>query len=181
MVGDDAFGGSHLENIVTEFNRFFTIEEIALKQKNVNELVERAVDDFLLQENARTRVELDRRICEKPLICRVDEILIERCFIHLMANAQEASKNKVHLSIMTSQSGEDAIIDITDSGYGMSKEEMRHIFDPFYSTKPQGNGMGQTFVHFVISEHSGRVELSSEKGVGTRFRIRLPLVIKSDP
>jgi signal transduction histidine kinase len=172
---------SHLENIVTEFNRFFTIEEIALEQKNVNELVVRAVDDFLLQENGGTRVELDRRICKKPLICRVDEILLERCFIHLMANAKEASKNKAHLSIMTSQSGEDAIIDITDSGYGMSKEEMRHIFDPFYTTKSQGNGMGLTFVHFVISEHSGQVELSSEKGVGTRFRIHLPLVIKSDP
>ena len=57
----------------------------------------------------------------------------------------------------------------------MSREEMDHVFDPFYSTKGHGAGMGLTFVHFVITEHSGQVELRSEKGVGTQFRIRLPL------
>jgi signal transduction histidine kinase len=170
---------SRLESIVTEFSRFFTIDEIALEQKDLNELVERVADEFLLQEQSGIKTILDCRIFDKPLICKIDESLLERCLLNLLANARDTSRNKVHISLLTYQLGEDAIIEVADSGNGMSKEEMRHIFDPFYTTKPQRAGMGLTFVHFVVSEHSGQVELSSEKGMGTRFRIRLPLVVNS--
>jgi signal transduction histidine kinase len=109
-------------------------------------------------------------------MCSVDPDLLGRCVIHLLTNARESSRNGVHITLGTSREGKDAIIDVIDSGKGMSTKEMNHVFDPFYTTKGDGAGMGLTFVHFVISEHSGQIDLRSMEGVGTRFRIRLPLI-----
>jgi signal transduction histidine kinase len=166
-----------LESIVQEFERFFSINQISFHRMDVNQLVEEAVDDFLSQCEPDLNLTLKKRLCNEPLFCSVDPGLIVRCFIHLLVNAKEASKDSIHITLATSRKGKDAIIDVTDSGKGMSREEMDHVFDPFYSTKGYGAGIGLTFVHFVISEHSGQVELRSEKGVGTQFKIHLPLEI----
>jgi len=166
---------SCLESIVDEFERFFSINEISFQYEDVNRLVEEAADDFLCQCRGEPNPTLTRSLYDEALNCRVDPDLLIRCLTHLLVNAWEAARNGIHITLATSRTGRDAIIDVTDSGKGMSREEMDHVFDPFYSTKGHGAGMGLTFVHFVISEHSGQVEIRSEKDVGTRFRIRLPL------
>jgi len=166
---------SHLEGIVNEFNRFFSIEQISFQSMDINRLVNEAVDDFLSQFHGRAEFNLKRRLWHEPLTCRIDPDLFDRCIMHLLSNAREANGKGIEITIATSREGNDAIIEVIDSGKGMSHKEMNHVFDPFYTTKGKGGGMGLTFVHFVISEHSGHVDLMSEKGVGTQFRIRLPL------
>jgi signal transduction histidine kinase len=170
---------SNLESIVREFERLFSIKEISFQYEDVNRLVEEAADDFIAQCQGGPQATLTRSLCNEPLNCRVDPDLLIRCFAHLLANALEAAPDGIHIILETSRTDKHAIIDVTDSGKGMSREEMDHVFDPFYSTKGHGTGMGLTFVHFVISEHSGQVEIRSEKNVGTRFRIRLPLASAS--
>jgi two-component system, sporulation sensor kinase E len=164
-----------LESIVQEFERFFLINQISFQREDVNILVMESADEFVSQCQTDPNITLKRELCSEPLICRVDPDLLERSITHLLSNAREASRDGIHITIATSREGRDAIIDVTDSGKGMSRQEMDHVFEPFYSTKGYRAGIGLTFVHFVISEHSGKVELKSEKGVGTRFRIRLPL------
>jgi signal transduction histidine kinase len=166
---------SRLEEIVKEFNRFFTIEQISFKYEDVNRMVEAVLEEFLFQHQAEQNLSLEKVLWSKPLMCCVDSALLERCLTHLLDNAREASDKKVHISLTTFQEGQEAIIDVTDLGKGMSQKEVDHVFDPFFSTKDQRLGMGLAFVHFVISEHGGQIEVTSVKGSGTRFRIRLSL------
>jgi signal transduction histidine kinase len=167
---------SRLEGIVEEFKGFYSINQISFQTEDVNRLVQEAEEDFLSECKPRPGFTLERILCNEPLMCSVDPDLLGRCVIHLLTNARESSRNGVHITLGTSREGKDAIIDVIDSGKGMSTKEMNHVFDPFYTTKGDGAGMGLTFVHFVISEHSGQIDLRSMEGVGTRFRIRLPLI-----
>jgi signal transduction histidine kinase len=164
-----------LESLVNEFERLFSMKQISFQRTDLNQIVKDAIDDFFAKEQIKSDSILKSNLSDEQLICRVDPALFERCIVHLLENAVEASNNSVHITINTCRAGKDAIVDVTDSGKGMSREEMDHVFDPFYTTKGFSAGMGLTFVHFVITEHSGQVELRSRKGVGTRFRIRVPL------
>ena len=166
---------SRLERVVKEFERFFSINRMNLERTDLNLLIEEAADEFLLKCPIGPDLILERSLSKVPLICNVDRNLFKRCIMHLLINAREASKDGLHITLTSSRTDSNAIIDVADSGKGMSRHEMDHVFDPFYSTKGEGVGMGLTFVHFVITEHSGQVELTSKKGKGTRFRIRFPL------
>ena len=167
---------SRLEKVVSDFMRFFTIKQISLRPEDVNRVVDLAVDDFLSRCEEAPDFTLERRLWVESLICLIDVNLLKRCLMHLMANAREASTNSLHITITTQREGDEALIDVSDTGRGMSREVLDHIFDPFFTTKQEGGaGMGLTFVHFIIGEHAGKIELKSEKGKGTRFRIRLPL------
>jgi signal transduction histidine kinase len=92
-----------------------------------------------------------------------------------LTNARESSSNGIHITLGTSREEEHAIIEVVDTGKGISKNEINHIFDPFYTTKREGVGMGLTFVHFVICEHGGEIDFTSKEGEGSRFRIQLPI------
>lgn len=164
---------SRLESIVNEFNRFFSIKEISLEYIDINKIVNEAADSFLYQYHDKHDFVMKRQICDEHLMCRVDPDLFVRSLMHLLANARESNGSGIEITVSTSRTGRHAIIDVTDTGKGMSQKEMDHVFDPFYTTKGQGAGLGLTFVHFVICEHSGQIELTSEKGVGTTFRIIL--------
>ena len=166
---------SRLESIVKDFERFFSINQISFQREDVNQLVEEVADDFLSECQDRPHLSLNLALLKEPLICRVDPELLYRCLIHLLANARDASDNGIRITLTTAREGKNAIIDVVDTGKGMSRKEMNHVFDPFYSTKGEGAGMGLTFVHFVISEHGGQIDVTSEESVGTRFHIRLPL------
>jgi len=168
---------SRLENIVNDFNHYFSIKGISLEYIDINRLVSEAMDYFLDQHHKKQDFVLRRQIWDESLMCRVDPDLFVRSLMHLLANARESNGNDIEITISTSRAGRHAIIDVADTGRGMSQKLMNRVFDPFYTTKGPGAGLGLTFLHFVICEHSGQIELTSEEGVGTRFRIILPLAI----
>jgi signal transduction histidine kinase len=64
---------------------------------------------------------------------------------------------------------------VGDTGSGIDPESLPHIFEPFFSTKPEGSGIGLALVHRVIQDHGGDIEVRSEPGVGTTFTLQLPL------
>ena len=166
---------SRLENMVDEFNRFYAIKQISFQCMDINRIVDQAADYFVSQFNDKPDFTLKCRKWDEPLMCFVDPELLERSLIQLLSNARESDVKNVEITLATSRAGRHAFIDVTDSGKGMSPKEMDRIFDPFYTTKGEGMGMGLTFVHFVICEHSGQIDIRSEKGEGTRFRIIIPL------
>ena len=164
-----------LENIVREFERFYSIDHISFQRMDINCLVAEAADDFCSQSLADADFDLSSLLWHDPLFCRVDEDLLKRSIIHLLSNAIEATGEDNRITLATFQEVNDAVIEVLDTGKGMSPRVKKHAFEPFYSTRDYGAGMGLTFVHFVTSEHGGKIELKSEKGKGSRFRIRLPL------
>ena len=166
---------SRLENIVDEFNRFYAIRQISFQCMDINRIVDQTADYFVAQFNDKPGFTLKCRKWDEPLMCFVDPELLERSLIELLHNARESDGENLEITLATSRAGRHAFIDVTDSGKGMSRKEVNRIFDPFYTTKDEGIGMGLTFVHFVICEHSGQIDITSEKGAGTRFRIIIPL------
>jgi signal transduction histidine kinase len=90
-------------------------------------------------------------------------------------NALQAMENKGQLCITLEADDRNLAIAFKDSGSGISEEDFRLLFEPYHTSKAKGNGLGLTIVDRIIQDHGGRLEVSSKKGVGTCFRIILPL------
>jgi len=79
------------------------------------------------------------------------------------------------LSIQTGSAGDWVWVDVSDTGGGIAEDKIKHIFEPFYTTKKKGTGLGLMIVQRIVRQHGGHIELESREGHGTRFRVRLPL------
>ena len=125
---------------------------------------------------------------------RADADQLEQVFLNFFLNAMDAMKRGGELSVSTQiRTGEEWVgamaqangdgepqevlrITIRDNGEGIRSEDVPHVFDPFFSTKDYGTGLGLSVVHGIIQEHGGQIEVESELQKGTAFHILLPLV-----
>ena len=106
---------------------------------------------------------------------QVDRHQIQQIITNLILNSIDAMDEKGSLTIKTFQANGNRIkISITDSGIGIAKEEMSKIFQPFYSTKESGTGMGLAICRSIINNHQGEIFVDSELGMGTTFTILIP-------
>ncbi len=90
-------------------------------------------------------------------------------------NAIEAMKARGRLTIRAQRDGRDVVIGVADTGPGMAPEDLRHIFEPFYSRQSGGTGLGLPIARRIVAAHGGRIEVESAVGQGTRVLIRLPV------
>lgn len=111
-----------------------------------------------------------------PLM-RVDKGQIQQALINLIINAAEASRPGERVEVVTRLNRIDCMaeIEVRDNGIGMDEETVARIFDPFFTLKEDGNGLGLAITHGIIEQHGGAVEVDSVLGQGTRFIVRLPL------
>jgi signal transduction histidine kinase len=100
---------------------------------------------------------------------------LDQVFMNLALNAQAAMENGGKLVIAAWTDGDHVVVEFTDSGCGIPAEAIDKIFDPFYSTKPNGTGLGLFVSHGIIQGHHGTIEVRSSVGRGTTFTIRLPI------
>lgn len=101
---------------------------------------------------------------------------INQVFMNLLVNASQAIEERGEITIRTGSSETEVWIDIEDTGRGIAPEHLTRIFEPFFTTKPvgKGTGLGLSLSYGIIKKHHGRIDLSSEVGKGTRFRVVLP-------
>ena len=116
----------------------------------------------------------------EPLV-RSSKLRLEQILVNLVANAGNAMAEGGKLTIHAGPGGtgaEEVLIEVADSGIGMTVEVLERIFDPFFTTKPSGKGIGLGLpsVKAMVEAGGGRLEVSSEPGRGSRFRIFLPQV-----
>ncbi len=100
---------------------------------------------------------------------------LEQVFMNLALNAQAAMSRGGVLTVTARQEGDEIVITFSDTGCGIPAENLERIFDPFFSTKPSGTGLGLFVSHGIIQGHNGKIEVESEVEVGTTFTIRLPV------
>jgi signal transduction histidine kinase len=93
---------------------------------------------------------------------------------------QAMTKNGT-LTIQTGYTDNDVWIAVSDTGSGITPQKMKHLFEPFYTTKEKGSGLGLMIVQRIVRDHRGRIEVESRADAGTTFRIRLPLLKKLPP
>jgi signal transduction histidine kinase len=94
--------------------------------------------------------------------------------LNLVLNAQDAMPRGGTLTLRTRNEDGNVIIEVTDTGSGLTREECARIFTPYYTSKKQGTGLGLAIVQSVISDHGGRIRVHSEPERGTTFVIELP-------
>lgn len=108
-----------------------------------------------------------------PVLGSKDQL--EQVFMNLALNAQAAMEHGGKLKILARREGNEVVVEFADTGTGIPAEQMERIFDPFFSTKPNGTGLGLFVSHGIIQGHSGSIEVESAVGKGTTFVIRLPI------
>ncbi|MFL6670976.1 MAG: histidine kinase [Burkholderia ambifaria] len=110
-----------------------------------------------------------------PVECLPSQL--NQVFMNLLVNAAHAIPERGVITIRTSSDDEQVSIAISDTGTGMTPDIVRRIFDPFFTTKPvgQGTGLGLSVSHGIVERHRGAIDVTSEPGRGTTFRIRLPI------
>jgi signal transduction histidine kinase len=103
---------------------------------------------------------------------------LNQVFMNLLVNAAHAiQKERGTITITTGTQGDHVWVEIGDDGCGIAQENLNRIFDPFFTTKPvgKGTGLGLSLSYGIVKKHNGNIEVSSEPGVGTRFRISIPI------
>ncbi len=104
-----------------------------------------------------------------------DRQQLKQVFLNLLLNSLQAMNGYGRLEVKVYQQGAEVVISLTDNGVGIPPEHLPRIFDPFFSTKPTGTGLGLAVVQGIIKEHGGHIEVASRVGKGTIVNLRLPL------
>ena len=139
---------------------------------DIRPIVHQVIDAILpMARLNNVKVESDS-ICS--LYIKANVVTIKRCLINIAKNGIEAMTNGGILRINVKKEKNNIVIEIIDSGIGMSPEEIKRIAMPFYSLKEKGTGLGTMISYGIIKELNGDIEVKSEKGKGTRFSIIIP-------
>ena len=167
---------SNLKAIIGRFSEFSKMPHPQLQPVQVNEVLQGVAQLFQAQLQAPGRapiiskLELDASLAPIP----VDPDLLHRAISNLVLNAMDAMPNGGTLALRTRRDDGKAIIEVADTGSGLTPEECERIFTPYYTSKQHGTGLGLAIVQSVVSDHGGRISVRSEPGQGTTFVIELP-------
>jgi len=189
---DDPKRGS-IQKIVNQANRCTTIIRGLLdfsrprkplkKPSDVNSVLEECVS---LVENQALfhNIEIARHWNGNLPLVVVDPSQMQQVFMNMIINAAEAMDGSGRLTVATRFDATEQVIEVefTDTGHGISEENVERIFDPFFTTKEvgHGTGLGLAISYGIIREHRGTVSVESEKGKGTTFIIRLPVAAEEE-
>ncbi len=163
-----------LNGVTEEYLRFARMPRVTLARQDVNEILGGLLD-FLAAELAAARVEVVRALEPGLAPVRGDEGLLRAVFLNLVRNSREAMPAGGTLAVGTRRApGGGVDVEVADTGGGIPPEHLTRIFDPFYSTKERGTGLGLAFAQQVVKDHGGMIRCDSAVGRGTTFVVRLP-------
>ncbi len=166
---------NRLDSIVTQFLRAIRPSKPQLHPENINALVEETVRFF--QPEIKDRdivVETELRSDLPPL--QLDRDQMKQVFYNAIKNSFEAMKRRGILRIRTDRDDTHVTISFTDTGGGISAENLSRVFEPYFTTKSTGSGLGLLIVRRIVREHGGELALESSEGKGMTLSIRLPFV-----
>src|SRR6266404_4051401 len=163
-----------LDYIVTQFLQAIRPTLPQLKPGSLNEVVEKTLT-LLRPELENRGLHVKTRLARQLSVLPLDSTQIQQVLVNLIKNAMQAMTRGGTLSLQTGE-GEDAVwVSVSDDGAGIPPEQLNRIFEPFFTTRKKGSGLGLMIVQRIVRAHGGRIELESQVGRGTTFRIWLPL------
>ncbi len=167
---------SNLKTIIGRFSEFSKMPRPQLQPASVNEILRGVVKLFeaQLQAPGRAPIAIMLELDDRVGTIAVDSELLHRALSNLVLNAMDAMPDGGRLIVRSRRDDGRVILEVADTGSGMTPEECERIFTPYYTSKRHGTGLGLAIVQSVVSDHGGRVTVQSEPGRGTTFVIELP-------
>lgn len=165
---------ARLEKMVQDVENYANMREPEFREVNLEKLIEHALEEWR-QSWASPDIQVHLDLPGEEITFPGDERLLSLVLKNLFRNAREAMTGGGELSIAAYPQGRQIIIKVADTGIGIPPEDLPQVFDPFFTSNPQGSGLGLTTVHRIVSEHHGEISVKSTVGEGTEIRIRLPL------
>jgi PAS domain S-box-containing protein len=163
-----------LDYIVSQFLQAIRPTPPQLKPAALNEVVEKTLG-LLRPELDNRGLHVKTRLARQLPVSSIDPTQIQQVLVNLIKNAMQAMTKGGTLSLQTGEGGDGVWVSVSDNGAGIPPEQLNRIFEPFYTTRKKGSGLGLMIVQRIVRAHGGRIELESEVGRGTTFRIWLPL------
>ena len=172
---DVAKGEIHrLEYIVTQFLGAIRPAPVQLKIASLNDVIEKTFE-LLRPEIENRGVTVKTKLARHLTATPIDATQIQQVLVNLVKNASQAMTTGGTLTLQTGENSDSVWFSVADTGGGIPQEQINRIFEPFYTTKKKGSGLGLMIVQRIVRAHSGRIELDSHVGRGTTFRVWLPL------
>jgi two-component system NtrC family sensor kinase len=157
-----------------EFSREATPHQEAIE---LNFLIDKVLD-LMHKQPSFHNISIEKKYAATLPNVLADPGQIQQVFINIILNASQAmSENGGVLAVSTSLSADHAFVcaEVSDTGCGMSEENLNHIFDPFYTTRSDGTGLGLSISYGIVENNGGKIEVKSRLGVGTTFSVLLPV------
>ncbi len=167
---------ANLKGIIGRFSEFSKMPQPQLRPVQLNEIVTAVYQLFQaqLQAPGRPAIACHLQLEERLEPIAADAELLHRALSNLVLNAMDAMPNGGTLTLRTRNEGSHAVIEVADTGSGLTQEECERIFTPYYTSKQHGTGLGLAIVQSVVSDQGGRISVQSEPQRGTTFVIELP-------
>ena len=162
------------DNIVCDLLEYTRNRKIELKRHELSQWMVKVLAEQIVPPETVLNVDLNAR----DAMVMLDGERFRRVVANLVQNAVEAirsSKGKGEVSIQTGIAGERAYLEVADTGDGIAADVLPHIFDPLFTTKSLGAGLGLAIAKQLVAQHEGQIIVNSKVGVGTSFQVLLPL------
>ncbi|HBF42812.1 MAG TPA: hypothetical protein DDW42_04140 [Desulfobacteraceae bacterium] len=161
-----------IEGLVKKVEFFAALPKPSFTKESPDDLIKKALQPYLQQIEKRG---IDLSINIKEIVMIVDKHLFTKAFSIIVENALDALLDGGRIVIHSGTNDTQYELRVTDSGSGISPEDIPYIFDPFFSTKPDGAGIDLAIVKRIMVSHGGKVEVTSKHGEGTTFVLLFPL------
>ena len=161
------------DGIITNFLEAIRPAPPDLKDTNLMEVIE-AVLQVQEQELLDSKVSVEMEVGDEAPVIAGDTNQLKQVFFNIIKNAREAMKEEGTLRIQTRSDDDFFYVIISDSGEGIDKEDLASVFQPYYSTKSSGSGLGLMIVNRILREHGGQVGIDSKSGGGTVITLKFP-------
>jgi len=160
--------------IVSSLRQFARLDQAAIDNVDLHQAIDNTL--VLVHHQLKHRIQVHKDYGTLPLVqCHPEQL--NQVFMNLLVNAGHAIEGKGDIHIRTWSEGDRVAVEMRDTGKGIAPEHLARIFDPGFTTKGVGvgTGLGLSIVHGIVDEHHGSIEVESEPGQGTTFRVWLPV------
>ncbi len=164
---------NRLDFTIAQFLKAIRPTKPVLELHEINTVIRESAN-FLEKElsDRGITMKLELRSNIPPML--MDANQLKQAFYNIVRNAMQAMSSKGHLTIRSDMDDYEVLVTFSDTGPGISAEDMSRVFEPYFTTKTSGTGLGLLIVRRVVREHGGEIELTSKPNEGTRVVVRLP-------
>jgi PAS domain S-box-containing protein len=178
LVGSILSEIDRLTNVIEEYLSFGRLPSPSLEPVDAEGFLQ-SIAEFVRPELQEHTIDLSIEVLSGTPPLLADRNQVRQSVLNLFRNSQEAMPSGGRIRVVAGVKDGEVVIEVRDTGVGIPKEEIRKIFDPFYTTKAYGTGLGLAFVQQVMREHGGRIACRSEPGSDTVFTLFFPAASES--